>query len=262
MERFGPAGCPTFHGVASCVDYLCGYSGCWAGLVALYAREVKGIVSDKAATSLAVNATLVQLTMQGGGELSCARGPWAKGRTPFNRVYQIGTSDDWIYVQADKDLSADAKAAASRDEYIAKLKNDGFLAVPVYSCKKVAEVSKTTESSTLRYEKRESEGLFTETWKPTWFCFDGEPSMCPGAAAPSGAHAPTILIETLGHTEEAVTKMYADGIVLPIYWDKNFDMQKHGVWPGKNVSRHRHESDADINSFQSGSVEIGSTGFD
>jgi crotonobetainyl-CoA:carnitine CoA-transferase CaiB-like acyl-CoA transferase len=27
MERFGPDGCPTFHGLASCVDYLCGYLG-------------------------------------------------------------------------------------------------------------------------------------------------------------------------------------------------------------------------------------------
>ncbi len=24
MHRFGPEGCPTYHGLASCVDYLCG----------------------------------------------------------------------------------------------------------------------------------------------------------------------------------------------------------------------------------------------
>merc|ERR1740123_1514519 len=34
MERFGPKGCPAYHGVASCVDYLCGYTGCFAGMVA------------------------------------------------------------------------------------------------------------------------------------------------------------------------------------------------------------------------------------
>lgn len=27
MVRFGPEGCPNYHGVASFVDYLCGYLG-------------------------------------------------------------------------------------------------------------------------------------------------------------------------------------------------------------------------------------------
>ena len=39
MDRFGPDGCPTYHGVASCVDYLCGYLGAWAGVTALLARR-------------------------------------------------------------------------------------------------------------------------------------------------------------------------------------------------------------------------------
>ena len=46
MERFGPKGCPTFHGVASCVDYLCGYMGCFATVTALYSREANGVKSS------------------------------------------------------------------------------------------------------------------------------------------------------------------------------------------------------------------------
>lgn len=34
MMRFGRDGCPTFHGIASCVDYLCGYAGHFASTLA------------------------------------------------------------------------------------------------------------------------------------------------------------------------------------------------------------------------------------
>ena len=59
-----------------------------AGVTALYARETHGAVSERAGTSLAACATLVQCTMQ--GEEPDARGPWARGRSPLNRVYQVG----------------------------------------------------------------------------------------------------------------------------------------------------------------------------
>ncbi|HUT95812.1 MAG TPA: CoA transferase [Thermoguttaceae bacterium] len=60
--RFGPPGAPMFHGIASAVDYLCGYLGTWAGMVALYAREVRADgTGDWAETSLAAAATLTQV---------------------------------------------------------------------------------------------------------------------------------------------------------------------------------------------------------
>ncbi|MGH6798097.1 MAG: CoA transferase, partial [Roseiarcus sp.] len=39
MMRFGGPETPTFHGIASAVDYLCGYLGAYSGVLALYARE-------------------------------------------------------------------------------------------------------------------------------------------------------------------------------------------------------------------------------
>eukprot|EP00746_Dinoflagellata_sp_MGD_P134214 gnl/MRDRNA2_/MRDRNA2_68034_c0_seq1.p1 gnl/MRDRNA2_/MRDRNA2_68034_c0~~gnl/MRDRNA2_/MRDRNA2_68034_c0_seq1.p1 ORF type:complete len:390 (+),score=69.14 gnl/MRDRNA2_/MRDRNA2_68034_c0_seq1:172-1170(+) len=245
MERFGPKGCPTFHGVASCVDYLCGYMGCFATVTALYSREANGVISERCGTSLACNASLVQCNMQGGEmhpvEGAVVRGPWARGRTALNRIYQVGLpekfeladAEHWIYCQADRDLTAEAKDfKGTRDEFIAQLRKQGILATPVHTCKQIAEISKTLESKTLRFEKREAEGLLTETWKPTWFCYNGVPSACPGAAAPSGVHAPRILMEVCGYSEPEVQDMYDKKLVLPIYWDAANGKDAH-VWPGQ-----------------------------
>jgi len=256
MERFGPPGCPTFHGVASCVDYLTGYTGCFAGVTALYSREVKGTVSERTGTSLATCATMVQCTFQGGEmhptEGPVVRGPLARGRTPLNRIYQVGHADvpetappeNWIYAQANRDLSAEALAfPGTRDDFILKLAKEGILATPVHTCKQIAEVSKTGESPSLRFEKREAEGLLTETFTPTWFCFNGLTSQCPGAAAPSGVHAPRILMDMCGYSENEVNDMYQRGTVLPIYWNHGEHpgaawKNKH-VWGGANCSEHR-----------------------
>ena len=65
MMRFGGPETPTFHGIASAVDYLCGYLGTYAGVVALYARERRGDGrGDWAETSLCNAATLIQLLFQ------------------------------------------------------------------------------------------------------------------------------------------------------------------------------------------------------
>jgi len=228
MERFGPQGSPTFHGVASCVDYLTGYTACFSGLTALYAREANGVVSERAGTSLACCATLVQCNMQ--GDSPVVRGPWARGRTALNRIYQVGQPktpenadpEYWIYAQAGRDLCDEAKAfRGTREEFLEQLRKEGVLAVPVHTCKQIAEISKTEASKTLRFEKREAEGLFTETWKPTWFCFNGVPSVCPGPAAPSGVHAPLILMQECGYSEAEVLDLYKRGVAVPIYWDRN-----------------------------------------
>src|SRR6185295_1400582 len=81
MMRFGQDGCPTFHGIASCVDYLCGYLGVWAGVTALAARERRGDGrGDWAESSLATAASLVQLLLQQIPEPATARGAHATGR--------------------------------------------------------------------------------------------------------------------------------------------------------------------------------------
>ena len=86
--------------------------------------------------------------------------PFTSGvQTPENAA-----PEHWIYAQADRDLSSEAmNFDGSRDDFIAKLSEEGILATPVHSCKQVAAVSKTNESKTLRFEKRESEGITLST---------------------------------------------------------------------------------------------------
>jgi len=226
--------------------------GCFATVTALYSREANGVISERCGTSLAVCASIVQCNMQGGEthpvEGAVVRGPWARGRTALNRIYQVGQPENveladpehWIYAQAPRELTTEAKDfKGTREEFIAQLSKEGILATPVHTCKQIADISKTEESRSLRFEKREAEGLLTETWKPAWFCFNGVPSTCPGAAAPSGVHAPRILMEVCGYSEAEVQDMYDKNLVLPIYWDasggeaKKILFKEAHVWPGQ-----------------------------
>jgi crotonobetainyl-CoA:carnitine CoA-transferase CaiB-like acyl-CoA transferase len=98
MVRFGQDGCPTFHGIASCVDHLCGYLGVWAGVTALAARERRNDGrGDWVESSLASAASLVQLLLKQTPEPVTARGARATGRTAGERIHKL--SDGWIFAQ-------------------------------------------------------------------------------------------------------------------------------------------------------------------
>jgi crotonobetainyl-CoA:carnitine CoA-transferase CaiB-like acyl-CoA transferase len=105
MVRFGTEDCPTFHGIASCVDYLCGYLGAWAGVTALAARERRRDGrGDWAESSLAAAATLIQLLLQQTPEPASARGPYATGSRRAAHLQSLGRMD----------LYADAHATSPR----------------------------------------------------------------------------------------------------------------------------------------------------
>ena len=62
----------------------------WGGLAALYSREDrKSVQGDWAVTSLAVCASLTQLTLQKREPPPSAVGCHATGMTPFNRVFKV-----------------------------------------------------------------------------------------------------------------------------------------------------------------------------
>ena len=62
MMRFGGPETPSFHGIASAVDYLTGYLGTLSGVLALYARERRGDgKGDWAETSLCNAAPLPRI---------------------------------------------------------------------------------------------------------------------------------------------------------------------------------------------------------
>jgi crotonobetainyl-CoA:carnitine CoA-transferase CaiB-like acyl-CoA transferase len=215
MVRFGQEGCPTFHGIASCVDYLCGYLGVWAGVTALAARERrKDGLGDWAESSLAAAASLVQLLLQQTPEPVTARGARATGRTAGERIYKV--SGGWIFAQAPRDLSAELAPMIVADA-LADLAARGINAVPVQTMRELADRHRTAPTRTVRFEKRERDGWETECFAPSWFAFDGEPAPRPAAPARIGSDAPAILAD-LGYTAEDVDRLIAAGIVGPTEW--------------------------------------------
>ena len=210
MERFGPEGCPSFHGVASCVDYMCGYLGTWAGVTAMYAREYrKDGIGDWAETSLSTAAVLTQLLLQQTSEPESASGPFATGMNEGERVYEL--SDGWIFAQGDHDLTEEL-SSLEVDEALANLSEQGIAAVPVQTCKELADIHRDNPTTTVNFEFRESDGWKNECFAPAWFAYDGERVASPGPAHRIGADAPVILAE-LGYSEEEVADLVAARVV-------------------------------------------------
>lgn len=211
MVRFGPEGCPTFHGLASCVDYLCGYLGTWAGLCALYAQTRRGDQSgDWAETSLAVAATLTQCLLQYADEPVSARGADATGQTEGARVYQL--SSGWIYVHGDRDLTAEL-AGLDTETALSQLAEKGVLAVPVQTCQELAERHLAEPTPTVVFTHRSDKGWTSGVFDTTWFAVeDGKGLGSPHAAHRIGTDAHRIL-GSLGYSEADVDRLIADQIV-------------------------------------------------
>lgn len=210
MHRFGPPGSPSYHGIASAVDYLCGYLAAWAGVTALYAREFrKDGKGDVAENSLAAAATLTQLLLQKSEPPESAVGVFATGLTPGQRIYQL--SDGWIYVDGKADLS-DELSGLTQAQGLALAKSKGYPATPVQTCRQAADRHRKQPTITAAFVARESDGWVNECWAPTWFAFDGKPLDRPKAAPRIGSTAPAILAE-LGYSKSDVDRMIASGVV-------------------------------------------------
>jgi len=215
MERFGPEGCPTFHGVASCVDYLCGYLGTWAGVTAMYAREYrKDGVGDWAETSLSTAAALTQLLLLQTTQPESATGAFATGMNEGERVYEL--SDGWIFAQGEHDLT---ETLSSREvgEALASLREQGIAAVPVQTCKELADLHRDKPTTTVDFEMREKDGWKNECFAPSWLAFDGKRVASPGPASRLGSDAPEILAD-LGYSKKDVERLVASGAVGRTEW--------------------------------------------
>ena len=225
MTRFGPPGCPNFHGVASCVDYLTGYMAMWGGVAALYSRELRDNgTGDLACTSLAVCASLTQLTLQTQEPPPSAVGCNATGMTPHKRIFKV-SGGQHIYGQApethDVDELIGVLAGMSVAEAVAHFKMAfDSMAVPVQTCKEMAAACADGRSKSAHFKKKDAgQGWEVETWEPTWFCFDGEPFSCPAAPTRSGSDAPAILAE-FGYSAKQIAALQQSRAVVPTNWYK------------------------------------------
>ena len=147
-------------------------------------------------------------------------GPKARGPTSFTRTYPLKKCPgQWMYVVADCDLSFEFESEfESIEEAEIKLQKRGILAVPVLSCKKMAEYCLTNGSITACFEKRENQGLKTGTWKPTWIAYDDQPLDHPGAVAPTGVDRLEILESVLEMDKAKVSQLRQNGDVREDYW--------------------------------------------
>lgn len=217
-NRFGGPDSPTYHGIASAVDYLCGYLGVWAGVSALYAREAGGGSNgDWAETSLAAAATLTQLLLQSGEPPESAVGQQATGMTASARVYRL--ADGWIFAQAPSDATAELAELTVTDA-LAALAERGIPAVPVQTCRGVADRHREAPSRTATFERTEKDGWATEMFAPTWFVFDNAPFSRSAAATRVGGDAAEILSD-IGYGPEDLTRLQAAGVVGRTEWARS-----------------------------------------
>lgn len=219
MKRFGPEGSPTYHGIASCVDYLCGYLGTWAGVTALYAREFRGDnTGDWASTSLSTAATLTQLLLQRDSSLpKTALAEKATGMNEGERVYQL--SDGWIFAQASKDITAELEGKDVATA-LAELRTKGVPATPVQTCQEVAAKHGANPTSTIDFQELERDGWKTACFAPSWFCFDGKPLRRPAAPPRIGSDAPAVLRE-LGYSDAEITALQDSRVVGRTEWARD-----------------------------------------
>lgn len=218
MQRFGTAQCPTYHGLASCVDYLTGYLGTWAGVSALYARERRGDGrGDWAQSSLTAAASLMQSLFQFDEPPASACGPLATGCTPGERTYQL--ADGWIFARGTEDLG-DSLRGESVASALSTFAARGIQATRINSVRELADRHRARPSRTITFEATNSDGWTTECFVPTWFCFDGVTPTTRRPAVRIGSSAHDILA-SVGLTADAIAALTASGVVGRTEWARD-----------------------------------------
>ena len=215
MRRFGTEHCPTYHGLASCVDYLTGYLGAWAGVTALYARERRGDGrGDWAQSSLTAAASLMQLLFQFDEPPLSACGPHASGCTPGERTYRL--ADGWIFARGAEDLSELLRGETVASA-LSMLASKGVEATRVNTVRELADRHRAQPSRTINFQATNNDGWITECFVPTWFCFDGAAPETRKAAVRIGASA-DLLLSHLGLSAEAIDGLKESGVVGGMEW--------------------------------------------
>lgn len=215
MMRFGTQRCPTYHGLASCVDYLTGYLGAWAAVTALYAREQRGNgLGDWAQSSLTAAASLMQLLFQFEEPPPSACGPHAVGPTSGRRTYRV--TDGWIFALGAADLTAllEGETVSSALDALARR---GIEGIRINTVRELADRHRAGPTRTIRFQALDRDGWSTECFVPTWFCFDGAVPAERKGAVRIGASAGTIL-ESLGMSSQTIAQLESSGVVGRTEW--------------------------------------------
>lgn len=223
MKRFGPEGCPTYHGLASCVDYITGYLAAWAAISALFAQTQRarsgvdalpGTQGDRAESSLMSAASLVSCAFVHGEPPAHQCGPQALGRTATQRAYQA--TDGWVYALASEDLSP-VLATLSVQEALGWLKLRGIESARVNTVREMTDLHRNASSNTIQFQAKEHAGWITECFVPTWFCFDGQIAQHRQGAVRIGSSADEVLQE-LNYSPAQIAELRAAQVILGTEW--------------------------------------------
>ncbi len=223
MKRFGPEGCPTYHGLASCVDYITGYLAVWAAVSALFAqsRSVQSGLAqpaarqgDRAESSLMSAASLVSCAFLYGEPPAHQCGPQAVGRTSTQRAYQV--VDGWVYALAAEDLSA-TLSQLSVQQALAFLRARGIESARVNTVREMADMHREAISHTIRFQERQHAGWVMECFVPTWLCFNRHIAQDRQGAVRIGSSAEAVLRE-LNYASGEIDQFRADRIILGTEW--------------------------------------------
>ena len=252
MARYGGGpDRPVMHAIASCVDYITGYSAALGITQALLARA-RGKGGSYVRTSLAMAAQLVQfphmVTFNGEGPGKEPAGQGARGEGPEQNLYEL--ADGWAFIgcrpgdggklaealgAAETSVEAIAEVAGRMElsqlqERLSPLPGAGAAAVQT-----LADIrADRTVDGTERLSNWMSSGSFrlfrgphpsghtTTLPMPTWIRPETAPVRHLAAAPFPGAHTAEVLAEA-GHSDEEVAALMRTGVaqagwrVLPRY---------------------------------------------
>ena len=252
MARYGGSPrTPAMHAIASCVDYVTGFSAAMGIAQALLARA-RGHGGSYVRTSLAMAAQLVQFPYMvagdGFGPGAEPSGQQAKGEGPEQRIYEAG--DGWVHVGCRAgdgprlakavgaaEASEDAIAEAVRRLEIRELRErlsdvPGAGAAPLRTLAEI-RAGRTLEETGRRsnwmssgslclFRGSHPSGHRTTLPMPTWIRPEASPVRHLPPAPFPGAHTADVLAEA-GHTEGEIESLVRTGVarsgwpVLPRY---------------------------------------------
>lgn len=144
------------------------------------------------------------------------RGPLASGPSATERIYKV--ADGWIFALSQTDLTETIEAETV-ESALAGLKARGIEAVRVNTVRELADGRRDALSRTVRFQAISHDGLTSECFVPSWFCFNGVVAEGRQTPVRIGASANEIL-EDLGYGPDDIRRLRQRGVVLNTEWKK------------------------------------------
>lgn len=243
-RRYGCEKNPQLHAVASCIDYLTGYSAAFAAVTAMYQADQTG-QAVAARTSLCAASNYVQypfnIREQGAKVKEHAGGQTCLGDSADKHMYK--TADGWIYFEsrhADKEALTPYISVPVEKEALAKFFSkrstadwqNHFNQEPNIICQPVnnfadlrqqfalqtnADAAVNNNSGAIKVlHYRHPSGYQVATLSPSWMRIQGA-AVARQTPAPSPGENSRHILQNAGLNEQQIDQLYADKTVQDSY---------------------------------------------